>query len=52
MIGGDIAHYALLYYYSIGSSLKNWLVLRMPPPLHFAPLRGEDKYPHMLMVLG
>ena len=48
---GDInrltAQCALLYCSLIGSSFKNWLVLRMNPPL-----RGEDKYPRMLMVIG
>ena len=27
-----------------------WLAWRMRPPLHFTPLRGEDKYPHMLFA--
>ena len=31
---------------------KNWLVFRMRPPHCFAPLRGEDKFARMIMVLG
>ena len=47
--GAYIIEESLLSYWF---ELKNWLVLRMRPPLRFAPLRGEDKYPRMLMVLG
>ena len=32
--------------------LTSWLVLRMRPPLRFAPLRDLDKYPRKLMVSG
>ena len=42
-------------YYTVISLVcfnKYWLVLRVRHPLRFAPLRGEDKYPRMLMVLG
>ena len=36
IVGDEIAQYALLYFPSIGLSLKNCLVLRMRPPLRSA----------------
>ena len=39
-------------FHTLGRLLTNWSVLRMQSPLRFAPLRGEVKYPHMLLVSG